>query len=228
MVEQGRGLGVRRGAKAEQDLSALAELVAEAQDRRHADPPADQQVARFGIGRHPEADAERARQPQALASGYPAQPLGARADRLEQELERAVPACARVREGARHIRSLAVGAPALGRGEHVELPGPWVGRAVRIPYGEQPVRAQLPVRLQGRKPPAERRLRARLAHRCAGRPVRGCSRAAAPAAVACSSWSERISGAASRDARIARWAALAPVIVVMHGIPRPTAARRIS
>jgi hypothetical protein len=32
----------------------------------------------------------------------------------------------------------------------------------------------------------------------------------------------------ARPARIARWAALAPDIVVMHGMPRPTAARRIS
>ena len=36
------------------------------------------------------------------------------------------------------------------------------------------------------------------------------------------------SSSPSRLARIARWAAEAPLIVVMHGIPRATAARRIS
>jgi hypothetical protein len=44
----------------------------------------------------------------------------------------------------------------------------------------------------------------------------------------CSSWSEITDVSPERAARIARCAALAPDMVVMQGMPRPTAARRIS
>ena len=44
----------------------------------------------------------------------------------------------------------------------------------------------------------------------------------------CSSWSEITEVSPERAARIARCAALAPDIVVIHGMPRPIAARRIS
>jgi hypothetical protein len=45
---------------------------------------------------------------------------------------------------------------------------------------------------------------------------------------ACSSCSDTTAGAPSRAAAIARAAAIPPAIVVTHGTPRATAARRIS
>ena len=48
------------------------------------------------------------------------------------------------------------------------------------------------------------------------------------AAVAWISCSETTSGSPRRAAAIARAAAIPPAIVVMHGIPRATAAERIS
>ena len=72
-------------------------------------------------------------------------------------------------------------------------------------------------------PPAERR-----EHPLAHRPGGSLRRAAARAAMPCSSWSEIGSAPPSRVATMARVAAEAPVSVVMHGIPRLTAAERIS
>src|SRR4051812_12667986 len=76
----------------------LLQLVAEGQDRRGADAAAAQQRAAIGS---PDPDPERSYEQQPLPPPRLGQPCGPRADRLEQEVEPAVLARARVREGPR-------------------------------------------------------------------------------------------------------------------------------
>src|SRR5205814_9503790 len=100
---------------------------------------------------------------------------------------------------------------------HVELPRPRIAWPVGVEHPDQPVRADRLVGGDPRGPAAERGERAGLgAHAGAGR--------LAP----WSSCRERTGASPLRLARMARCAALAPVMVVTQGMPRATAARRIS
>src|SRR6185437_9992472 len=214
--EKARRLRVLRAAEAEQDSCVRPELVLPAEQRRRPDSPAHEQRA-GAVLRCREADAERAREPEAVAGFEARQALGAGADRLEQEREAAA-ARAREGEGAGQVGPLALPRPpAVLGGEHVELARARIGGAIRVLRADQVVGAEPLVRRDGREPAAEGRQRA--------------SHAGVLPAVrraAWSSWSERTSGSPSRSARMARWAAVAPVMVVMQGMPRATAARRIS
>ena len=98
------------------------------------------------------------------------------------------------------------------RGEHVELAGDRL-RALAVDQREDPVAAGEVVAADLAEAAAEGR-----AHRCL----------AASAAPAWISWIERTSCSSRLPAAIARAAAVAPVIVVMQGIPWRTAAVRIS
>ena len=122
-------------------------------------------------------------------------------------------------ERARQERPLVLApAPALGRREHGELAG--IGRRpVRVGDREHDVGAVAPPPDDREPPPRERGERAVAAHDVT-----------APAPLArWISWSERTSGTTPwRSPAIARAAAIPPVIVVMQGIPRAIAARRIS
>ena len=108
----------RRGTRA---APARADDVLPDRQRRDPDPAADEQRPP-AVLRRAEADAQRPEQPQPVAGAQLAQPPRARADVLEQEVERAVLVAPQHRERARQERPL-VGAPApaLARGEHVEL-----------------------------------------------------------------------------------------------------------
>ena len=171
-------------------------------------------------GRGPETGAQRAQQHQRLALCHLPQPARAGAHVLQQEVQlhptAHVPAGAGVREGARQERALA-GAPSppVARGQHVELARLGVLRADGVAGGDQVVGAQPADALDLGHPALGRALRP-LAHVWTG-PLAGCS-----------SCSEVTGGASPRAARMARWAALAPLMVVMQGTPRATAARRIS
>ena len=78
-------------------LGVPRELLLPAEQRGRADPAAHEQRAR-AVGRRAEADAERAHQGEALVGRQLGEALGARADRLEQEVERERrPASARAR-----------------------------------------------------------------------------------------------------------------------------------
>ena len=159
-----------------------------------------------------EARAERAEHPQAVARAERRQALGARADRLEQELQRAAGG-AQHGEGPRQERPAVVPAPALRRGEHVEL-----ARVRRRPLGvggrEHDVGADLAARGDLQAPAPERRERALAAPR----------HAPAPAGAACAgrwtSCSDSTPSSPRRAAAIARAAARPPESVVRHGIPR--------
>src|SRR5436305_9178990 len=163
-AEQRGRLRVRARPEAEQDLGAAPELVAEAEDRRDSDAASDEHVPPAGAVRRPEPDSKRAGQPEAVALSQLRQPPRARSDRLEQELEEAAPVRACVREGARQVRTLVLAAPALGRGEHVELPRLRIARPAGIARRQQAVRAEPVIRLDAGEPAAEGRLRARIAH----------------------------------------------------------------
>ena len=90
-------------------------------------PPPTRIARRRRRGRR-EAVAERAERPQPVALAQLAQAPRARADVLEQEV-RLADAPAGDREGARQVRALVLSpAPALGGGEHRELPGLRLGR----------------------------------------------------------------------------------------------------
>ena len=159
---------------------------------------------------------ERPEQPQPVAGAQLAQPARARADVLEQEVERAVLVAAQHRERARQERPLVrAPAPALARGEHVELPR--VGRGALVEHRDHVVGAVAGVRDDRAEPAAERG---------EGAVAHACSAAREPRAW--SSWSETTSGSPCRAAAIARAAAMPPESVVMQGMPRATATERIS
>src|SRR5206468_1230670 len=138
-----------------------------------------------------------------------AQPLGARADVLDQEVQLA-PACPQDAEGARQERPLGLSpAPALGGSDHVELPGSW-----RRPGGVAAAKDHIGV--------------VRLARDDAGRAAaerRGDTRHATPVGLGSAtgarrtawiSCSDSTSGSPRRAAEMARAAAIPPAIVVMH------------
>ncbi len=151
------------------------------------------------------------------------QALGAGADGLQEEVEPdTIAARARTvgnRERARQVRPAARSAP-LVRGKHVELPRPRL-RALAVESGDDQITARCLSRNNVAGATAERRQHA-LRQACLS--VAPCYACPIP----CSSWSEIGSAPPSRVATIARVAAEAPVSVVMHGIPRFTAAERIS
>ena len=128
-------------------------------------------------------------------------------------------------ERARQERALVLSpAPALGRGEHVELAG--VGaRPVGVGDGEHHVRAvaRRPTSTQRRPSAPARAARQRHASLTPTLPQCGVP------SLACSSCSDTTAGLAVPRRRRSRGvAAIPPAIVVMHGMPRATAARRIS
>ena len=129
-----------------------------------------------------------------------AEPVRAGPDVLEHEVQPAAFA-AHHAERARQERALVRSpAPALGRGEHVELAR--VGlRPVRVVADDDVVGADAPVLADLGEPAAERRERP--AH--------------AWTPLACSSCSDTTGGSPTRAAAIARAAAIPPAIVVMHG-----------
>ncbi len=103
-------------------------------------------------------------------------------------------------------------------GQHVELAGLGCLGAHGVARGDQVVGAQPAHAADLRHPPLGRALRSR----------RGVAHVTTRLGAGCSSCSEVTGGASPRPARMARWAALAPLMVVMQGTPRATAARRIS
>ena len=132
-----------------------------------------------------------------------------------------------VRERARQVGAL-VGprAPALDGGEHVELARPRLG-PVGVGDAQDAVGADRVVGRHGARAPAERGEHP--GHDAAGHiGTDAVVRGHAATSGRCSSCSESTSGSPARAARIARTAASAPESVVMHGIPRATAALRIS
>ena len=201
-------------AESEQRGRAAAERVAPDHQRRDPDPATDEHRP-AAVARRREPAAQRPEQPDVVAGLQRGEPLRPRPDVLEHEVERPVRVAARDRERARQERPL-VGAatPALGRGQHRELPG--IGsRPVRVGDGEQHVGA-VPAASGHAQPPAAER---RQAH------------GATPAPAALARWiscRESTVGEPWRAAAIARAAAIPPDIVVMHGMPRAIAARRIS
>ena len=220
--EQLGGGRVRRAAETQDHLGGTAvghQVGVQAQQRGHADAASHQQRA-GALGLRAKAGAQRSEQHQRLAGGHLAEPAGARPHVLEQEVQlhpaAHVAACARVREGARQERALAAApSPPVARGQHVELARLRVLGADRVARGDQVVGAQAAHALDLGHPPLGRALGA-VAH------------VATRLESACSSCSEVTCGASPRPARMARWAALAPLMVVMQGTPRATAARRIS
>ena len=129
VAQQRRALGMRarRGSRA---ARGAPQHVLPDRQRRDPDAAADEQRPPLVL-RRAEADAQRPEQPQPVAGAQLAQPPRARADVLEQEVEPAVVVAAQDRERARQERPLVrAAAPALARGEHVELP-----RVRRRPLG---------------------------------------------------------------------------------------------
>src|SRR3954447_2117690 len=224
-VRQQRGpLGVGGVAEAEQRRRRPAggeQLVLPDRERRRGDATAAQERPAT-VPRRREAEPERAGDPQLLVGRQRAEPLRPRADVLEHELE-APRRSAQHRERARQERTLVgAAAPALHRGEHVELARPRA-RPGRVRHGEHDVRTQRAALGDDQRPPPERRERAPL--RLRRRAHRAASARAPPAWSSCS---DSTGGAPWRPAEIARAAASPPESVVRHGIPRVTAARRIS
>src|SRR6478672_6020094 len=226
--EQRRALGVGGVAEAEQGRrreAAGQQLVLPDRERRGADSAAAQQRAaggRAGIGRS-EAEAERAGDPQPVAGAELAEPRRARADVLEHEVQAAV-GHPEDREGARQERPFVrPSSPSLGRGEHVELAGARRG-AVGVRRREDDVGAEL-VALGHAEAAAPERRRGTALRGGADRPHVAASARARPPWSSCS---DSTAGAPCRAAEIARAAASPPDSVVRHGIPRATAARRIS
>ena len=126
------------------------QLAPQDRQRSQADPAADEDRP-GGLGvelaRVRERTAKRPRHPQSLPLPKRGEPLGARADVLDQEVEpdaavrdsASATEKARGRYGRPERRS-----PALGGGEHVELPGSRLG-AGGVERGEDPVAARLAV-----------------------------------------------------------------------------------
>ena len=221
-------------AKPEQDPlrhAALGEPAAPERQRGDPDPAPDEHGA-GGVGRERrrrrERTAERAGELQALAGAQGRESRGARADRLEQEVE-PDPVITRLglgdRERARQVRPPARTAPAV-RGEHVELPSLGLG-SLAVEPRDDPIAAGRLVADDFALAPPERRKHP-LVSGSAHEPLSSGERRAASASIPCNSCSETGSSVPSRAATIAREAAVAPVIVVMQAIPWRTAAERIS
>ena len=227
-------------AEAEQREGGGADAVGPDRERRDADPAADEDRAP-PLARRAEAAAERPEHEELVAGLELAQAVGPGPDVLEQEVERPVLVRPEHAERARQERPLVgAAAPALRRGEHVELAGVG-GRPLGIGDREDAVRPVVPASndacraaSEGRQRPLIRGGAARDRMATISSPSHLHARFKTdvhdPAATprACSSWSETTAGSPRRSAAIARVAAIPPAIVVMHGIPRPTAARRIS
>ena len=216
-AQQGGALGAGAVAKPEQHshLGGPLGLQRILQDRQRsdADAPAHQQRAPAALGRLKPLP-ERSERPQAIALAQLAQAPRARSDVLEQEmgLPDAAPGD---REGARQVGTLVLSpAPALGAGEHRELPRLRIG-AVHVGDAQHPVGAELIHAEDRQQPGRERRgRRGPLAH-----VVR----------TPCSSCRHSTSGSPPRRAlAIARAADPPADSVVRQGMPCITAARRIS
>ena len=188
--------------------------------RRDPDPAADEQ-RRAARARRAKADPERAEDPETVARAELAQPFRSRSDVLDQELELVTTGRrAQHAEGPGQERPLAVPpTPALGGGQHVELPGLRAG-PVGVGGPQNGVGPMLLAPGDGHVATAERRPHA-VDDRRAGAQCTSEVRAW----ISCS---ETTCGSWRRAAEIARAAAIPPAIVVMHGIPRAMAAERIS
>ena len=199
----------------------------EAQQRRGADAAAHEQRprARRRAGRKPMPSGPDERQALARRAARPAARCPGPTS-SSRKLELAVLARARVGEGARQVGPLVLpSAPAARRGQHVELARLGVGGPAAVERADQRRRRRAARTARHvRGPPLGRGERARLSRSQRDRPP---GRSARPSR-RCSSWSDTTSVSPLRLARIARCAALAPDIVVMQGMPRATAARRIS
>ena len=220
-VSSARSAAVLGVAEAEQRRCLAVELVLPDRQRCDPDAAADQQRPAAGAGRH-EAEPQRTEDRQLVAVHQLAQPLGPRADDVEQELQLvAARRRAQHRERPRQKRAL-VGSPApsLGGCQHVELTGGRT-RAVCVGTAQHVVGAVAIMRddRHGADPEGRQHAFAQAASRSTLGP---------PSPDPCSACSESTSGSPRRAAMIARAAALAPEIVVMQGIPRVTEAARIS
>ena len=162
----------------------------------------------------------------------PGEGRGSRADRLEQEGE-AHPALGRLGrlghgERPRQEGAFPSPAPAALGGEHVELPGRR-HRALAVEDGDDPVAAGGGVGGDLRAALAERREHATVGRcRLLAHLPSAAAWTAFSAASACSSCRLMTSPPPRLSTPMARAAAEAPVIVVMHGMPRRVAALRIS
>ena len=178
VAQQPRALGVRRVAEAEQ--RRRAERVLPDRERRDPDAAADEQRAALA------PPARGSRRPSGPSSHSPSPARSSHSRRVpgptssKQEVERAVLVAPQDRERARQERPL-VGAPApaLARGEHVEL-ARLRQRAVGVEHRHDVVGAVRGARPRtGQSAPPERRERA-VAHAFTARRGRGAWR----------SWSE--------------------------------------
>ena len=151
------------------------------------------------------------------------QPARARAHVLQQELQLgAAPGTgpdAREREGPRQVGPLAGSpSPPVARGEHVELARARVAGSGEVAGGDEVVGAEpAHVAHLGHAPLGRAEACAVAAHSVLHARTGVLRSRAAPAAAP-------PRARPSAAPRIARWAALAPLIVVMHGMPRATAA----
>jgi hypothetical protein len=129
---------------------ALGEAAPQQAQRRDPDAAADQDRA-GGAGanaaRLGEAVAQRSGRPDPLPGLQFAEPVGARPDRLDQEVE-ADPARRRSglghRDRPRQVRPSPLSRPVAGRRQHVELPGRRLG-ALAVDQGEEAIAARGPV-----------------------------------------------------------------------------------
>ena len=146
--------GVAEAEQRRRRRARRAQRVLEDRQRRDADAAADEQRAAAVLRRREAAARAGPSTHSAVARAQLAQPLGARADVLEQELRARRRAVARDREGARQERPLVLpAAPALGGGEHAELARPRA-RDRRGRRREHAVGAELAARRDGQQAPA--------------------------------------------------------------------------
>ena len=149
---------MRGVAEAEQGEGRRAERVLQIASGAIPTPPPTRTGA-AAVARRREAAAERAEQPDVVAGAQLREPVRAGPDVLEQEVERPVVVAAGDGERAREERPLVrAAAPALGGGEHRELPG-IRRRPVRVGDREDDVGAVLAPADDGEPAAAERRER---------------------------------------------------------------------
>jgi hypothetical protein len=130
-------------AEAEQHERVVAEVVLPDGQRRDPHPAPGEHGPPPRL-RRAEADAQRPEDPQPVARAQLAEAPRAGTDVLEHEVEPAVGVASQHREGAREERPLVEpAAPALGGGQHVELPGVR-RRAAGVVAGEHLVGADPP------------------------------------------------------------------------------------
>ena len=228
-AQQRRALGVRGVAEAEQRPARRRRRRAARPGRIASGamptPPPHEERAAAVLGRG-EADARAGPSTQSPSPGAQlAQPRRARADVLEHEVELAV---APARAGPRR-RAAGTGRSSLPRPSARPRRACRTGRAAapgpsRVRRREHDVGAELAALGDAQAPAPERRRRAGAPRRVPMR-SRGASPRVRPPWSSCS---DSTSGSPRRAAAIARAAASPPDSVVRHGMPRATAARRIS